>query len=604
MLMILARLGPRDAPHARRRDAAGVPPFSEMMRERALAYLRAAPTSKVTVEMEVVRLLGELGGREAYQELIALGQKEDLHRDVRIAPLRAVGDHFERPETWPILERAVAHPDWVVASKLADVPLGRLSLTAQDRVVELLVRVLGRKEPEARLDLPAGRLRYAFTGTSGALGGPTTGPRGNLRDSDATPSRFGYPLHNWCIHFDRPVPSPFARAREQTAVRRVLVVVRTMTLLHSTKLVLLPMTAALALAFATGCSSASAQPASTNNNAPGPLLVTAVDVSPLVTKVKGAVVNITVDSSRKQARAESDGEPGSPFEFFFRGGPRRSAPGARQQQHALGTGFLIDARGHILTNAHVVEGADVVKVKLADERELRAKVKGRDERLDVAILELEGSTNLPFVPLGSSETLKVGETVVAIGNPFGLGNTVTMGIVSAKGRAIGAGPYDDFIQTDASINPGNSGGPLFNARGEVVGMNTAINPNGQGIGFAIPSDELKRVIDPLLQNGRVDRGQLGIRIQDVDAAKAAAGADTRGALVGEVMENSAAARAGLRQGDVIVSVDGTVIPHARDLSRAVGRHAPRETVKLEVVRSGSRITIPVVLDALPNATTG
>ena len=371
-----------------------------------------------------------------------------------------------------------------------------------------------------------------------------------------------------------------------------------MTILQSTKLVLLPLTAALAI----GCSPASAQPAATNN-APPPLLVTAVDVSPLVTKVKGAVVNITVDSPRKQARAESDGEPGSPFEFFFRGGPRRSAPGAGQQ-HALGTGFLIDAKGHILTNAHVVEGPDVVKVKLADDRELRAKVKGRDERLDVAILELEGSTNLPFVPLGSSETLKVGETVVAIGNPFGLGNTVTMGIVSAKGRAIGAGPYDDFIQTDASINPGNSGGPLFNARGEVVGMNTAINPNGQGIGFAIPSDELRRVIDPLLQKGHVERGQLGIRIQDVDAAKVAAGADTRGALVGGVLQNSAAERAGLRQGDVIVSVDGTSIPHARDLSRAVGRRAPHETVKLEVLRGGTRLTVPVILDPLPDATTG
>ena len=372
---------------------------------------------------------------------------------------------------------------------------------------------------------------------------------------------------------------------------------RTIPILRATKLLILPLTAALAA----GCSSASASPPATNN-APAPTLVTAVDVSPLVTKVKGAVVNITVDSPRKQARAGADPERESPFEFFFRGRPPGGPAPGSGTQHALGTGFLVDAKGHILTNAHVVEGADVVKVKLADEREMRAKVKGRDERLDVAILELEGSPNLPFVPLGSSETLKVGETVVAIGNPFGLGNTVTMGIVSAKGRAIGAGPYDDFIQTDASINPGNSGGPLFNARGEVVGMNTAINPNGQGIGFAIPSDELRRVIDPLLQKGHVERGQLGIRIQDVDAQLT--GADARGALVGDVVENSAAARAGLRRGDVIVSVDGASIPHARDLSRAVGRRAPRETVKLEIVRGGSRLTVPVVLDALPSATTG
>ncbi len=346
---------------------------------------------------------------------------------------------------------------------------------------------------------------------------------------------------------------------------------------------------------ALGCQTASAQPAPAQS---GPPLVTAVDVSPLVAKVKGSVVNITVEGDRRNARADA---ADSPFEFFFRGRPGGpSGPTGPSKQRALGTGFLVDAKGHILTNAHVVDGADVVKVRLADERELKAKVKGRDERLDVAVLELESPPNLPFVPFGSSDGLKVGESVVAIGNPFGLGHTVTMGIVSAKGRAIGAGPYDDFIQTDASINPGNSGGPLFNVRGEVVGMNTAINPNGQGIGFAIPSDEIKRVLEPLLANGRVARGQLGVRIQDVDEQLASSmklGA-TRGAYVGDVVQGSAAARAGVKKGDVIVAVDGAAVPHAHDLSRTVGRHAPKETVKLDIVRDGARVTVPVVLDVL------
>lgn len=329
-----------------------------------------------------------------------------------------------------------------------------------------------------------------------------------------------------------------------------------------------------------------------------PSLVTAVDVSPLVAKVKGSVVNITVETERRVARGDV---PESPFDFFFRGAPNgRSGPPGAGKQRGLGTGFLVDGKGHVLTNAHVVDGADTVKVKLADEREMKAKVKGRDERLDIAVLELESPPNLPHVPLGSSESLKVGESVVAIGNPFGLGHTVTMGIVSAKGRAIGAGPYDDFIQTDASINPGNSGGPLFNVRGEVVGMNTAINPSGQGIGFAIPSDELRRVLEPLLAAGHVERGQLGVRIQDVDEKIASAMSleGTRGALVGEVVDGSAAAKAGLKPGDVIVAVDGTPVPHARDLSRAVGQRAPKKTVKLDVVRSGAKLTVSVVLDKL------
>jgi serine protease Do len=239
-------------------------------------------------------------------------------------------------------------------------------------------------------------------------------------------------------------------------------------------------------------------------------------------------------------------------------------------------------------------------VKLADEREFSAKVVGRDKRLDLAILELAGAKDLPGAALGSSEQLRVGEYVVAIGNPFGLGHTVTMGIVSAKGRAIGAGPYDAFIQTDASINPGNSGGPLFNLKGEVVGINTAINPNGRGIGFAIPVDALKDVITPLIATGRVSRGYLGVVIQPVDPALGKAlGLDgAKGALVADVVPGGAADRAGLKAGDVIVGVDGTPVPASDDLPRIVARHAPGSRSKLEVVRNGKRENIEVSLDEL------
>jgi serine protease Do len=249
----------------------------------------------------------------------------------------------------------------------------------------------------------------------------------------------------------------------------------------------------------------------------------------------------------------------------------------------------------------VIDDADVVKVRLADDREFRAKVVGKDERLDVALLKLDDPPHdLPVAALGASEATRVGEYVVAIGNPFGLGNTVTMGIVSAKGRTIGAGPYDDFIQTDASINPGNSGGPLFNLRGQVVGINTAINPQGKGIGFAIPIDAVRDVLPQLLSTGKVARGRLGVLIQgmDEDLARALGMDHAHGALVESVEPGSPAEKAGLRSGDVIVALDGREISRSEDLPRRVARHAPGITVKLGVLHDKQKRDVDVTLAAL------
>ena len=308
-------------------------------------------------------------------------------------------------------------------------------------------------------------------------------------------------------------------------------------------------------------------------------------------------MNITVEQAAKRGGFD-DGTNMSPFEFFGRQG-RAPAPELRKGK-ALGSGFLFDDKGHVLTNAHVVEGAEKVRVKLSDEREYDAKVKGRDERLDVAVLELVGAKDLPYATLGSSSAIQVGEPLVAIGNPFGLGNTVTSGILSAKGRAIGAGPYDDFLQTDASINPGNSGGPLFDARGQVVGMNTAINPNGHGIGFAIPSDEIREVLPQLVASGHVERGRLGVRIQDVDVKLASAMSlgSAQGALVDDVEKGGPADKAGFVAGDVIVRTGNTDVTHARDLTRAIARHAPGSKVDVIVRRGKTSVTLPVTLGKL------
>jgi serine protease Do len=368
------------------------------------------------------------------------------------------------------------------------------------------------------------------------------------------------------------------------------------------------------IALGTGCQNHVAQaapPAAADNAAQAPfatppVLAGTADIATLAAKVKPAVVNIT--TVHELHRTKMDLPDGFPFELFGghfgrRVDPRGGGGGGDEvmKQQALGSGFLVDRQGHVVTNAHVIDDADVVKVKLTDEREYTAKVIGKDTRMDLAVLQLENVSNLPDpVALGSSDALRVGEYVVAIGNPFGLGNTVTMGIVSAKGRTIGAGPYDDFIQTDASINPGNSGGPLFNLRGQVVGINTAINPNGKGIGFAIPVDELKDVVGQLTTSGHVARGRIGVVIQGVDASMAKAlGMDRpHGALIGEVEASGPGAKAGLQAGDVIEQVDQTDVAHSEELPRIVARHAPGSKVNLKVLRGGHEQVVPVTLAAI------
>jgi serine protease Do len=377
--------------------------------------------------------------------------------------------------------------------------------------------------------------------------------------------------------------------------------------------------ALLVLALGTGCqhSAAAASPdPSPQTPAPfatPPVLPGTPDVATLVARVKPSVVNITTVQEIKAPRSDF-GFPGFENLFpFFRQGPndpnrrqRGGGPGDEGgdpvlKQQALGSGFIVDTQGHVVTNAHVIDGADTVKVKLADDHEYRAKVVGKDDRLDVAVLQLEGAPHdLPVAALGASDALRVGEYVVAIGNPFGLGNTVTMGIVSAKGRTIGAGPYDDFIQTDASINPGNSGGPLFNLRGQVVGINTAINPQGKGIGFAIPIDAAKQILPQLIATGHVSRGRLGVLIQpmDEDLAKALGMDRPHGALVEHAEPGSPADKAGIKSGDVIVAVDGQEVPHSEDLPRMIAPHTPGSHVRLTVLRDKQSRDVGVALEAL------
>jgi len=318
-----------------------------------------------------------------------------------------------------------------------------------------------------------------------------------------------------------------------------------------------------------------------------------------------AVVNISTTKLARQHQGLPPGfgfPPNSPFNDFFEDF-LRNMPQQQREQHALGTGFVISSDGYVVTNNHVVAGADEVLVKMRDGTEKEAKVIGSDAKLDVALLKVKAK-GLKKVKLGDSEKLRVGDWVVAIGNPFGLEQTVTAGIVSAKGRVIGSGPYDDFIQTDTAINPGNSGGPLFNRKGEVVGINTAIysrSGGSNGIGFAIPINLAKSVLDDLREHGRVSRARLGVHITDVDKeTMEALGLENReGALVPQVESGSAADKAGIRAGDVIISINGIPIRKAHDLPIRVARHTPGDKVKIGIIRDGRKKIITVKVEAMP-----
>jgi serine protease Do len=271
------------------------------------------------------------------------------------------------------------------------------------------------------------------------------------------------------------------------------------------------------------------------------------------------------------------------FERFFDQSPRRP-----QTARSLGSGFIISSDGYILTNYHVVAGADEIKVKLSDSREFKGVLKGGDEKLDLALIKIDAKGNLPAAPLGDSDALEVGEPVMAIGNPFGLAQTVTAGIVSAKGRVIGSGPYDDFIQTDASINPGNSGGPLFNSKGEVVGINTAIIAGGQGIGFAIPINMAKEIIPQLKEKGKVTRGWFGVVVQPVtpELAQSFGLTETNGVLVSQVIKDSPAERAGLKSGDIIIAFDGKPIHEMHELPRIAANLPVGKKAGVKILRNG------------------
>ncbi|MFM2246507.1 MAG: hypothetical protein RL071_2581 [Pseudomonadota bacterium] len=310
-------------------------------------------------------------------------------------------------------------------------------------------------------------------------------------------------------------------------------------------------------------------------------------LAPLVDGLGPAVVNLRVTQGA-QAQPSGWPAPGLP-------------DGLRQ---GAGSGFFVSADGYLVTNNHVVEGARSVTVNLEGGAELPGTVVGADPRTDLALVKVElaqGQT-VPFVKLGDSDKARVGDWVVAIGAPFGLDHSVTAGIISAKSRDIGAGPYDDFIQTDASINPGNSGGPLFNLDGEVVGVNTAINPRGQGIGFSVPSNVVRGVIEALRSDGRVARGWMGVGLTPLSPslkARLAVDAD-KAAVVGTVYPGTPAAEAGLEPGDVILSLDGAAAASTEGLIRAIGARKPGELLRLEVLRDGEKTELKVTLAERPD----
>jgi serine protease Do len=326
----------------------------------------------------------------------------------------------------------------------------------------------------------------------------------------------------------------------------------------------------------------------------------------LADKVKGSVVNIFTTQVVEGNPLMPFMGPGSPFGNFF--GPNQpkeffgNQPQGKMKTHALGSGFVISSDGLILTNNHVVEKATEIKIKLQTGKEYEAKLVGRDPKTDLALIQVAADKDFPKPEvLGDSDALRVGDWVMAVGNPFGLGHTVTTGIISAKSRILGAGPYDDFLQTDAAINPGNSGGPLFDMNGEVIGINTAIVAQGQGIGFAIPVNMAKAIL-PQLKQGKVVRGWLGIMIQDItpELAKSFGLKSTKGVLVSDVVKGSPAEKAGLKQGDVITRFDTKEIENAHKLSQAVAATEPDTRVKVDIQRNEKEETVTLTIGTMPS----
>jgi serine protease Do len=332
------------------------------------------------------------------------------------------------------------------------------------------------------------------------------------------------------------------------------------------------------------------------------------DFSDLAAKVTPAVVNVQVtmkaDSDEGDSTQMSDNSAQQQMEEFMREFAKRFGQGRVQRPHpkaqAVGTGFIVDPAGFIVTNYHVAGRADSITVTLSDGRKLKAKLLGGDEKSDLAVLKVESDKPLPYVEFGDAAKVRVGQPVMAVGNPFGLGGTVTTGIVSARGRDIQSGPFDDYIQTDAAINRGNSGGPLFDLDGRVIGINTAIfSPSGGsvGLGFAIPASIAQPVVSQLREHGRVERGLLGVEIQPVtsEIADSLSLGSATGALVAQVEPDSAALKAGIRSGDVIRSVDGKQVSTIRDLTRAIAAAQPGSTVKVGLVREGKEMTLDAKL---------
>jgi len=321
--------------------------------------------------------------------------------------------------------------------------------------------------------------------------------------------------------------------------------------------------------------------------------------STLAEMVSPAVVNVrTVKTFKSGGRVLrnfsnpfGDNDPFKDFfEKFFGEEHQRDF-----KQRSLGSGFIIDKEGYIVTNNHVIEDADEIQVKLKNGDEYDAKIVGRDPNTDIALIQIKPKNDLPVIKLGDSQSLKIGQWVVAIGSPFGLEQTVTAGIVSAKGRVIGSGPYDDFIQTDASINPGNSGGPLLNMDGEVIGINTAIIASGQGIGFAVPINLAKGIIEQLKLHGSVTRGWLGVAIQDVtgEVAEYYGIVGKEGALVTEVFPGDPADKAGIQVRDIIIEVNGEKIKSTRDLTRIVADIGVGDSANIKVLRNGTEKSFEV-----------